>query len=73
MSDIYKISVDGSELARVSGERIECGKKLNGTELTGGQLVDDLKLLKVVRDGKTVAVFYVSSAENVSVEKLNES
>jgi hypothetical protein len=73
MSDTYSIKVDGCEVGRVSGEGWACGKKLDKPELMGGDLVDDPRMLKIVRDGKTVAVFYVSAAENVTIEKLEES
>lgn len=72
MSDTYSIRLDGAEVARVSGEGLTCGKKLTGPEAMGGEFVDDQKLLKLVRDGKTILVFYVSAAENVTVEKVSE-
>lgn len=70
--DTYAIRVDGSEVARVSGEGLTLGKKLVGSEAMGGEFVDDPKLIKLLRDGKTILVFYVSAAENVSVEKVSE-
>lgn len=73
MSDTYSIKADGVEVGRVSGEGLSCGKKLTGPELMGGEFVDDPKLLKILRDGKTIAVFYVSGAKNVSVEKVEVS
>jgi hypothetical protein len=69
VSDTFVIRVDGSEVGRVSGEGWACGKKLDKPELMGGDLVDDPHMLKIVRDGKTIAVFYVSGAQNVTIEK----
>jgi len=66
--DTYSIRIDGSEVGRVSGERIECGKRL--VDKWSEKFEDDLRLLRIVRDGKSVAVFYVSASENVTVEKL---
>ena len=72
MSDTYLIRVDGSEVARISAETIMCGKKPGEKSWRDQELVDDLRMLKIVREGKTVAVFYVSSAENITVEKVSE-
>ena len=68
--DTYSIKVDGSEVGRVSAERIECGKRL--VDKFAGTMEDDPRMLRIVRDGKSVAVFYVSTAENVTVEKVSE-
>jgi len=68
--DTYVIRCDGSEVGRVSGEGLSCGQRLTGPELMGGELIDDPKLLRMKREGKTIAVFYVSAEENVTVEKV---
>lgn len=68
MSDTYSIKIDGSEVGRVSGERIECGKRL--VDKWSEKFEDDPKLLRIVRDGKSVAVFYVSAGDGVTVEKV---
>lgn len=73
MSDTYSIKIDGSEVGRVSGEGLSCGKRLTGPELMGGELVDDPKLLRLKREGKTIAVFYVSGEQNVTVEKVEDN
>ena len=70
MSEIYSIKLDGSEVARISGESIVSGKKVADKSWRDVELVDDPRMLRIVREGKTVAVFYVSTAENVSVEKV---
>jgi hypothetical protein len=71
--DTFKIIIDGQEVARVIGEGITPGKKsVTNRENWEPEIVDDMKLLKVVRDGKTVVVWYVSSASNISVEKVSE-
>jgi hypothetical protein len=70
--DTFVIRVDGCEVGRVSGESLTCGKKLTGPELMGGDFVDDPKLLKILREGKTIAVFYVSGAANVTIERVAE-
>ena len=68
--DTFKISVDGCEVGRVSGESIQCGKRM--VDKFTGAMEDDPRLLRIVRDGKSVAVFYVSMAENISIEKVAE-
>ena len=70
MSDTYSIKVDGCEVGRVSGERVECGKRL--VDRFTGKMEDDPRLLRIMREGKSVAVFYVSMAENISIEKVGE-
>jgi hypothetical protein len=55
---------------RVSGERIECANKLK--DKFSVEFEDDPKLLRIMREGKSVAVFYVSTAENVTIEKVSE-
>jgi hypothetical protein len=70
MADTYSIKVDGCEVGRVSGEGISCGRRL--LDKFSDKLVDDPKLLRLQRDGKTIVVFYVSAAENVSVEKVSD-
>jgi len=70
--DTYSVKLDGAEMARVTGEGITTGKKsqfIKGTYQT--QLVDDLKMLKLIVEGKTVLVFYVSSMPNVTVERID--
>jgi hypothetical protein len=71
MSDTYSIKVDGCEVGRVSGEGITCAKRL--VDKFSDTLVDDPKMLRLQRDGKTILVFYVSAAENVSVEKVSDA
>jgi hypothetical protein len=71
MSDTYSIKVDGSEVGRVSGERVECGKRL--MDKFTGAMEDDPKLLRIMREGKSVAVFYVSADAGVTVENVVES
>jgi|GEM_PF-4265922 len=71
--DTYSIRVDGSEVARVTGDGITSSQRAQfkpGTFDT--EVVDDPKLLKLVRGGKTILVFYVSQEKNVSVERVSE-
>lgn len=68
--DVYKISVDASEVARVSGEGLTPAKKWTGPELMGGECVDDPKLIKLLIGGKTILVFHVSQADNVTCERI---
>jgi hypothetical protein len=73
MSDTYSVKLDGSEVARITGDGIAMGKKaVQMKDRWEAQLVDDPKLLKMIRDGQTIVVFYVSSRENVAVEKISE-
>ena len=64
---IYIVKLSGEELCRVSGEGIELCKRVvqRGFEYVAE---DDPRMLKLTRDGKTILVFYVSAAENVTVE-----
>jgi hypothetical protein len=71
VSDTFVIRVDSCEVGRVSGEQIQCGKRLRDRFST--EFEDDPRLLRIVRDGKSIAVFYVSMAENITVEKVVES
>lgn len=66
----FSIRVDGSEVARVTGDGIECAKKQR--DKWSEEFQDDPKLLRLVREGKTILVFYVSAMENVTVEKVSE-
>jgi len=70
--DTYSVKLDGAEVARVTGEGITTAKKaqfIKGSFET--ELVDDPKLLKLLVDGKTILVFYVSSDSNVTVERID--
>lgn len=60
---------DGIEVARVSGEGITPGKRNQSQSLHTVDLVDDPHLLRLIVDGETVLVFYVSTSKNVSIEK----
>ena len=67
----YVVKYNGEEVARVSGEDLVCCKKANRVgNTTDFEFVDDEKMLKIVRDGKSVLVLYVSVADAVTVEKL---
>lgn len=70
--DSFVIRVDSCEVARVSAERIECGKRC--VDKFSGTMEDDPRMLRIMRDGdsKPVAVFYVSARDNVTVEKVSE-
>lgn len=71
MQDTFTIRLNGEEVARVTGDGITNGKKsryIPGTFTT--ELIDDFKMLKMIRDGQTVLVFYVSSSDTVTVEKV---
>jgi hypothetical protein len=68
--DTFVIRVDGCEVGRVSGERIECAKRLK--DKFTGEMEDDERLLRIIRDGKSVAVFYVSFASNITIEKVTD-
>jgi hypothetical protein len=73
MPDTYSIKVNGSEVARFSGNGITLAKKTvprpGSYEM---DLVDDPKMLKVVCAEKTILVLYVSGAENVVCEKVSD-
>ena len=71
MSDTFVIRVDGCEVGRVSGERIELGKRL--VDRFNGVMEDDPRMMRIVRDGKSVAVFYVSMAENITIERVGDA
>jgi hypothetical protein len=68
--DTFVIRVDGCEVGRVSGERIELGKRL--VDKFSEKFEDDHRLMKIIRDGKTIVVFYISPSDNVTVERVGE-
>ena len=68
--DTFKISVDGCEVGRVSGEGITCAKRL--VDKFADKLEDDPKMLRLQRNGKSVAVFYISADANVTIERVAE-
>jgi len=72
MSDTFSIRVDGQEIARVTGE-VTCGKRVAGRTWHEAIMIDDLKILRIMHNGKPVAVFYVSAGDNVSVTKLEDT
>ena len=59
--DTYRILLDGTEVARITGEALELGQR--GTEA-------DPKCIKAIRNGHTVFVLVASTQKNVSVEKV---
>jgi len=69
MSDTYSIKVEGQEIARVTGE-VTCGKRAVDRTWRESVMIDDLKILRIMHNGKPVAVFYVSAGDNVVVEKI---
>lgn len=71
MPETFIVKHHGQEVARVTGEGITMGKKAVGSSFSA-QLVDDDRLLKIVRDGITVLVFYMSSSPTVTVEKISD-
>jgi len=58
--DTYRILLDGTEVARITGEALELGQR--GTE------ADPKCIKKIVKD-KTVFVLMASTQKNVSVIK----
>lgn len=68
--ETFVIRVDGCEVGRVSGEGISCAKRL--LDKFSDKLVDDPKMLRLQRDGKSILVLYISAEENVTVEKVGE-
>jgi hypothetical protein len=70
--ETYSVKLSGQEIARLTGDGITPSKReqfIQGTFRT--EMVDDPKMLKIVKDGKTVLVLYVSNSTNVEVEKVN--
>lgn len=70
MSETFSIRVDGSEVARVSGEGVMFAQRLK--DRFSSEFVDDDRMLKLVSDGKTIFVLYVHPAKNVKVERVSE-
>jgi hypothetical protein len=62
------------EVARISGESIVPCKKAQTVSGTYDkiEMVDDMRLLKLNFEGKTILVLYVSAAENITVERVSE-
>jgi hypothetical protein len=69
VSESWSVTLDGVELARITGEGFSPCKKIVGP-YNEEKMVDDPKMLRLVKDRKTILVFYVSSAENVKVERV---
>ena len=70
--ETFIVRYRGEEIARVGGEGIVPAQKCQfkaGTYDT--ETVEDLRLLSLRKDGKTVLVFYVSSSDEVSIEKVS--
>lgn len=59
--DVYRILLDGHEVARISGEALELGQR--GTE-------PDVKCIKKIVKDQTLFVVMVSTRSNVTVEKV---
>jgi len=67
LMDTYRILLDGQEVARISGEALELGRR---TERTG-EIVNDPKCIKKSKFGQALFVLMASSMKNVSVERLD--
>lgn len=59
--DTYKILLDNVEVARITGESLECAVR-DGRE--------DLKCIKKNVNGQTLFVLMASTQRNVTVEKV---
>lgn len=71
--ETFIVRLEGQELCRISGEGITCGKKVvYERDSFKQETIDDMKLLKIVRDGNPLVVWYISSSAKVTVEKVNE-
>lgn len=60
--DTYRILLDGTEVARISGEALELGQR--GTE-------QDPKCIKRTVHGQCLFVLMASTQRNVTVEKVD--
>jgi len=69
MSDTFSIRVDGCEIARITGS-VSFGKRLALRYPHQQVLVDDPKMLRVTHNERVIASFYVSSSDNITVEKV---
>jgi len=67
---VFSIKLDGNEVARVSGERLEFGKKLASGSLMEREQIEDRTLLKQLdAEGKTIWVMILSHRGNLTVEE----
>jgi hypothetical protein len=66
---IYSIKLDGQEVARLTGDRIQFGKKMASSSLMERNMVDDRSILKQLdADGNVVWVIMLSH-RNLTVEE----
>lgn len=72
MIDTYSVKLNGEEIARLTGDGISAAKKLKSYSQMETEYVDDPKMLRLKRDGKTLLVFSVSADVNLTVEKVSE-
>jgi len=67
---IYLIKLDNQEVARLSGENIQFGKKLASSSLMEREQIEDRTLLKQLdAEGKTIWVMILSHRGNLTVEE----
>jgi hypothetical protein len=66
--DTFVVKLDGVEVARLSGDGIQFGRrsKAHGSS----EMEDDPKMLKKVVNGQSLFVLMASSQKNIVVEKL---
>ena len=66
---LYLIKLDGQEIARISGERIQFGRKMASASLMEREMVDDRNVLKQLDEqGNVLWVLWLSHKGNLTVE-----
>ena len=66
---IYVIKLDGQEIARLSGERIQFGRKMASGSLMEREMVDDRNIIKQLDAGGNTIWVLMLSHRNLVVEE----
>jgi hypothetical protein len=67
----YVIKLNGVEVARVAGERIQFGRKMASSSLLERNTVDDTAVLRQLdAEGKTIWVMLLSHRGQITVEEI---
>ena len=65
----YVIKLDGQEIARLSGERIQFGRKMASGSLMEREMVDDRNIIKQLDAGGNTIWVLMLSHRNLVVEE----
>jgi len=66
----YSIKLDGQQIATISGERIQFGRKMASGSLMEKQMVEDRSILKQLDAGGNTLWVMMLSHRNLTVEEV---